>query len=70
MQEPVKNLNDSFRRQAVIGQATADGRLTTLLSHSACVISVSSLFPKLPPRDAMQTRADLFSYLQFRAPDN
>jgi hypothetical protein len=42
------------------------GPLTTLLRHSARLISVSSLFPKLP-RDAMQPRADLFSDLQFRA---
>jgi hypothetical protein len=36
----------------------AEGQLSTLLRHSARPISVSGLFPKLPPRDAMQTRAD------------
>jgi hypothetical protein len=54
---------------------TSSGRGSAfhLLSHSARVISVSSLFAKLPQRDVMQTPADLCSRrgdLQFRAPDN
>ena len=60
--------NGRFRRNLAVGLCVGEGAESILWSHSACVISVSSLFAKLPQWDAMQTPEEVAATLGLQLP--